>query len=93
MHVHKPGCRGCAESVVYVSPSLRVHKTFPWGLPMQMCDTPEESLCGGNTRATPHPKALPAFGKTSCEPYTYEDVGLLEGTSFVQIEESEATEE
>lgn len=79
MYVPKPGCRGCAESLVYVSPSLRVHKTFPWGLPLQMCDTPEGSLCGANTRVTPHPKALPAFGKTSCEFYTYEDFGILDG--------------
>lgn len=79
MYVRQPGCRGCAESLVYVSPSLRVHKTFPWGLPLQMCDTPEGSLCGGNTRATPCAKALPAFGKTSCEPYAYKDFGLLDG--------------
>lgn len=79
MYAHKTGCRSCAESLVYVSPALRVHKTFPWGLPLQMCDIPEGSLCGGNTRVTPHPKALPAFGKTSCEFYAYEDFGLLDG--------------
>ena len=59
--------------------SLRGCKTFPWGLPLQMCDTPKGSPVWefNDARRTPHLKALPASGKAFCELYTQAELRFL----------------